>query len=47
MVFNLELYKSSGNYNQIATGIVKLLIMSLNSYNKVVKGYTFWDEKGF
>ena len=38
MFSTIELYKSSGTYNQRATGIVKLLIMSLNStYNKVVR----------
>ena len=44
----IELYKSSGTYNQRATGIVKLLIMSLNStYNKVVKGGPSGMKKDF
>jgi len=44
----IELYKSSGTYNQRATGIVKLLIMSLNStYNKIVKGGPSGMKKDF
>ena len=44
----IELYKSSGTYNQRATGVVKLLIMSLNStYNKVVKGGPSGMKKDF
>ena len=44
----LELYKSSGAYNQKAQGITKLLLMSLNSsYNKVVKGGPSGMKKDF
>ena len=44
----IELYKSTGTYNQKATGIVKLYIMSLNStYNNVVKGGPSGMKKDF
>tara|TARA_B100000963_G_scaffold357876_1_gene381089 strand:- start:342 stop:1616 length:1275 start_codon:yes stop_codon:yes gene_type:complete len=44
----IELYKSSGTYNQRAQGLVKLYIMSLNStYNNVVKGGPSGMKKDF
>ena len=44
----IELYKSTGSYNQKAQGITKLLLMSLNSsYNKVVRGGPSGMKKDF
>lgn len=44
----IELYKSTGTYNQQAAGMSKLYIMSLNStYNKVVKGGPSGMKKDF
>tara|TARA_B100000963_G_scaffold339687_1_gene337638 strand:- start:461 stop:1711 length:1251 start_codon:yes stop_codon:yes gene_type:complete len=44
----IELYKSSGTYNQKGVGITKLYLISLNSsYNKVVRGGPSGVKKDF
>ena len=44
----MNLYKSTGSYNQQAAGIVKIYLMSLSStYNTVVKGGATSPKKDF